>query len=405
MNTGSRFNINFLGSSQPTIILGNNLTVNIEGGNYQIQDSSARNINVTGQNTNSFTPNTTGSRLNTNIIDRQAVPASNREQALQYLSQIADSSSSATATNNFVANDETTSNYAIASRQDNNQPTRLNNNHINTTNNLRSREFRNIINDSTDNENTNSFVPNTTGSNTTGSRFNANIIERQAVPASNREQALQYLSQIANSSSSATATNNFVANYETTSNSAIASRRDNNQPTRSNNNHRNTPTNFRSREPINSINDATDDEDENPAIRAQRRLELELLSSREARRSVGIARGRNTRGRLHSASIGNNTGIGPQRRVNSREQRRNNAIIPSYQQLSPLPENISYDGSCNNCLVSLLPLEKGDTVYCDKQLYSYQSLVKVYTIGNKKIPHNRKPINWSAIYKLPEYGN
>jgi hypothetical protein len=80
-------------------------------------------------------------------------------------------------------------------------------------------------------------------------------------------------------------------------------------------------------------------------------------------------------------------------------------FIKEYDDLTELPSDIKYDKSINECPISFDKLKKGDTVYCEKQLYSYNTLKNVCIKGNGLVPHNRSVISWDKnIYKLPDHG-
>ena len=73
----------------------------------------------------------------------------------------------------------------------------------------------------------------------------------------------------------------------------------------------------------------------------------------------------------------------------------------SYNELTELPR---YNDS-DKCPITFEALKQGDTVCCDKQLYSFNVLKKYYEeYNNDLIPHNRQPLDWSKVYKLPTYG-
>jgi hypothetical protein len=87
------------------------------------------------------------------------------------------------------------------------------------------------------------------------------------------------------------------------------------------------------------------------------------------------------------------------------EDKRDTVKILPYNQLQQLPSDYKYNKD-DVCPISYEKLEKGDTVCCDKHLYSYLSLKESYIKCSKLIPHSLNPIKWNEnIYKLPEYSS
>ncbi len=77
-------------------------------------------------------------------------------------------------------------------------------------------------------------------------------------------------------------------------------------------------------------------------------------------------------------------------------------VLP-YNELQQLPANYQYEKD-DICPISYEKLTQGDTVCCDKKLYSYLSLKDCYTHCFKLIPHSLNPLKWNEnVYKLPEY--
>ena len=86
------------------------------------------------------------------------------------------------------------------------------------------------------------------------------------------------------------------------------------------------------------------------------------------------------------------------------KQNKNILEVLPYEQLPPLPLNYAFNKE-DYCYISYEKLQKGDTVCCDMQLYSYNFLKKSYINDFKFIPHSFKPLKWNEnVYRLPDYG-
>ena len=79
-------------------------------------------------------------------------------------------------------------------------------------------------------------------------------------------------------------------------------------------------------------------------------------------------------------------------------------ILP-YNELQQLPSDYKYDKD-DICPISYEKPKKGDTVYCDKKLYSYLALKDSYSHNFELVPHSLNPLKWNEnVYKLPEHGS